>query len=300
MKGLRNLGNTCYINAALQCLAFTPALANYFSSSTYKGDVSRKRMNASALCDEFAGVLHTYWKTTNEPNPQPLIERFSKCHRTFNVLAQHDIHEFIHLFLGSLHAGLAKTKRFAAPSDAVVDVEAWTTNNAAHGYSFLTEVFQSQVVVRMSDSSDVHYEHDWGFSLAIDGVSSVAGALARHLGDEELASGSLDGRMVRISRRVVHAPLVLVLHLKRFDNTTSKIEKFVDYGTDLTMPGTATRYSLYAVACHTGSSDSGHYWAMCEVMGSWYRVNDESSTKLDDINTVVTRDAYMLFYKRMS
>lgn len=30
--GLENLGNTCYLNATLQCLTYTPPLANYMLS----------------------------------------------------------------------------------------------------------------------------------------------------------------------------------------------------------------------------------------------------------------------------
>jgi ubiquitin carboxyl-terminal hydrolase 4/11/15 len=36
--GLDNLGNTCYMNAALQCLSNTPLLTGYFLSERYAED----------------------------------------------------------------------------------------------------------------------------------------------------------------------------------------------------------------------------------------------------------------------
>ena len=38
--GLSNIGNTCYINSALQCLSHTSVLTEYFLSQKYANDVN--------------------------------------------------------------------------------------------------------------------------------------------------------------------------------------------------------------------------------------------------------------------
>ena len=75
--GIRNHGNTCFINAILQCLSYTDILAEYFVLDMYKGDLKRKKKlqtltalykrNASELCgrgevtEQLATLLKSLW-----------------------------------------------------------------------------------------------------------------------------------------------------------------------------------------------------------------------------------------------
>ena len=57
-------------------------------------------------------------------------------------------------------------------------------------------------------------------------------------------------------------------------------------------------YDLYGVSNHYGGLNGGHYTACVKnfVNGKWFNMNDGSCVETSD--NVVTRAAYLLFYRR--
>lgn len=106
---------------------------------------------------------------------------------------------------------------------------------------------------------------------------------------------------------IYNSPNILIVHLKRFKNN-SKIDTLVDFPldnldiTDFVINKNSQeriQYELFAVANHLGSMGFGHYTAYCKnkFTGFWYDF-DDSNVSRKHPNEIVSKSAYVLFYKR--
>jgi len=99
MRGLPNLGNTCYFNTAVQCLAHVPLLAN----TLFKG-----YDGPCILTKEFALVTKQIWSSDGPLDPRPLLQAFRTRFPRFSGRGQHDAQEVYLCLVDVLETSLGK------------------------------------------------------------------------------------------------------------------------------------------------------------------------------------------------
>ena len=68
LVGLDNLGNTCYISSAIQCLSHTKELVEYGLANRWQHELNtiNKLGNGGVFAIEFFTLIHSLWKAGNE------------------------------------------------------------------------------------------------------------------------------------------------------------------------------------------------------------------------------------------
>lgn len=111
--GLSNLGNTCYMNSALQCLVHIPQLKDYFIYNGFEREINTE--NPLGFQGNIARAFHDLIQNLWGDSLLPLRQSFSPsnfkslighCNSMFGGYMQQDSQEFLAFLLDSLHEDL--------------------------------------------------------------------------------------------------------------------------------------------------------------------------------------------------
>ena len=155
LTGLNNLGNTCFMNSAIQCLSHCELLTIYFLSGLYKNEINKNKKFGSGgnIVTSYYDLLYKLWEEKKDNiHPLNFREIFVNYVKQFEGFSQQDSHEFLNFMLDNIHEDLNRVEdkkyiELDEKKDNETDIEAskrWWDYNLLRDNSIIVDLFYGQ------------------------------------------------------------------------------------------------------------------------------------------------------------
>ena len=183
--GLKNLGNTCFMNSIIQCLSLTSALTQFWLDGRYRGEVNTANPmgQKGALALSFQELVEELWgERARVVTPTKFKRAIGKFAPRFLGYAQQDSQEFLRFLLDGLHEDLSRVTRKPPLAEEDPKVGSWPiltqSEYARDRYkqrfnSFIIDTFAGQLRSTLKCTTCHHesitFDPFWDLSVPIPG-----------------------------------------------------------------------------------------------------------------------------------
>jgi len=241
MKGLLNLGNSCYFNSCIQCLFHAPAISNSFLINPYDGKCE--------FTNEYCDLLRLFWfeKKTTTLDPGKLLKIFKKKFRQFDNSHQQDAHEAMLCVIDILERARPEIKE------------------SLYGSIHKTVIYPG--------GKSVTEEKFAILMLTPQKNATIQELLKEHFSQEEVLRGYTDDtgkthHCAVLTQKISKFPPIFIVGFNMFHGKHR-----------IQVPDRIGNYKLFATCTHLGTMGGGHYVTHTKHRGIWYLKDDDDVTK---------------------
>jgi ubiquitin C-terminal hydrolase len=260
MRGLWNLGNTCYFNTAVQCIAHTPPLTkHFFSLPPYQGTCDITREYQKVVRDLFT-------KDETEPvSPNDLLQAFRTRFPQFADHQQHDAQEVILHFIDVFEESLGKELVQGIFNGEDSQETSWSEGMSTIKTPFTTLLLDVNEPCKLQDLLEDRQEE-----RGVEGYVDENGK-------------RFDVAAVR--NKVTKWPRIVSFSFSMYD-----------YKFPIEIPFEFEGRKLFACVLHQGAQRGGHYALLVRRFDKWYIKDDATVHEVNDIK-IFKGEFYQAWYR---
>jgi ubiquitin carboxyl-terminal hydrolase 8 len=330
LSGLKNLGNTCYMNTCLQALSNTQELTDFLKTEIYKTKLN-------PICDsmllvewDILRILMSKNRKNEVITPDRFVNTFQKIAKIkgqtlFTGFSQNDLPEFLVFIIDCFHNAISRKvcmnivgESLNSADDLARKCFETIKRMYSHEYSEIWNLFYGIHVSNLTttDTNECISQTPEPFFMIDLPIPTKLKAPTlldcfNAYVDGELLTDVLNE--TRNKRETVQKqiqfwsfPTVLIIDLKRFTSNNQKDQRLVSFPVECLDLSSFVigyrpeiyKYELYAVCNHIGNVLGGHYTAFIKnVNEKWYHMNDSAISEIQE-PAIITPMAYCLFYRR--
>ena len=260
MRGLWNLGNTCYFNTAVQCLAHVPPLTKHL----FEADLTGTNCDITKEYQKVVKQLFLKGKT-DAVSPSDLFGAFKVRFPQFADHRQHDAQEVILHLIDVFEQSLGKDFITDLFNGQETQVTSWSTGCSEIKSTFTTLLLDVSEPCRLQDLITDRIE-----PISIENYKDDSGQT------HEKAS---------VQTRVTRWP--------KFTNFSFSM---YDHKFPIEIPLEFEGLKLFACVSHQGHQNGGHYALLVRRFNKWYIKDDDSVRELPGV-TSLRGEFYQAWYR---
>lgn len=268
MKGISNIGNSCYLNSAIQLL---------FNSPDFR-EITKKTV--------FEQIIDNYYNNSQRGifNPSNIKNIVAKYNNLFNNTDQQDSYEFMIFLLDIIDKILGNSMKNILYDkfgiETTSNIKCKLANCGRESENISTELFLILPITNNLDLSDSYRTYK-----SVCRLDNENAYLCENCNKKVVA---------RKNTIITKWPDNLIIVLKRFDYNMKKDNR------NINIPLVWRHgYKLKGGIIHMGSYGGGHYIYFGQEKQDWFIANDSHISKINDIEGYMNnqgKQSYILYY----